>query len=155
MTPLVVLIVAATVLNGILGGLGFEVALVKLPTRHSIGAVAYAAFARGSDLGNGIRVYPTTAISAALVTVVATLVAYVERQPTDLLFPLSIAALTSIGHFLATSRAAPIMLRVGKTPDNDALLSALLDRFARWHALRTTLQILTFLLLLWALLVAR
>jgi hypothetical protein len=61
----------------------------------------------------------------------------------------------SIGHFLATSRAAPIMLRVGKTPDNEALLSALLDRFSFWHALRATLQILTFFVLLWALLVAR
>src|SRR5258706_2533180 len=112
MTLLLVLIVAATALNGILGGLSFEVALVKLPTRHRIGAVAYATFARGSDLGNGIWVYPPTAIFAALLTVAAAIVAYVERQPPTLLLPLSIAVLTSIGHFLATSRAAPIIVRV-------------------------------------------
>jgi hypothetical protein len=82
-------------------------------------------------------------------------VAYVERQPPALLLPLSIAVLTSIGHFLATSRAAPNMMRVGKTPDDDALLAPLLDRFARWHAVRATLQVLTFFVLLWALLVAR
>jgi hypothetical protein len=61
----------------------------------------------------------------------------------------------SVGHFLATSRAAPIMLRVGKTPDEAALLAPLLDRFARWHELRATLQVLTFFVLLWAVLVTR
>ncbi len=155
MTLLLVLIVAATALNGLLGGFSFEGALVKLPTRHRIGAVAYATFARGSDLGNGLWVYPSTAIGAALLTVVATMVAYVERQPTTLLVPLSLATLTSIGHFVATSRAAPIMLRVGKTPDDDALLAPLLDRFARWSEVRATLQVLTFFVMLWALLVAR
>ncbi len=155
MTLLLVLIVAATALNGLLGGFSFEGALVKLPTRHRIGAVAYATFARGSDLGNGLWVYPSTAIGAALLTVVATMVAYVERQPTTLLVPLSLATLTSIGHFVATSRAAPIMLRVGKTPDDEALLAPLLDRFARWSEVRATLQVLTFFVLLWAILVAR
>ena len=106
-------------------------------------------------MGNGIWVYPTTAIGAALVTIAATLAAYIERESGALFAPLTLATLTTIGHFLATSRAAPTMLRVSKTPDDAALLSALLDRFARWHALRATLQILTFLLLLWALLVAR
>jgi hypothetical protein len=116
MALLLALIVAATALNGILGGLSFEVALVKLPTRHRIGAAAYATFARGSDLGNGIWVYPATASLAALFTVAAAIVAYVERQPSALLLPLSIAVITSIGHFLATAQAAPIMLRVSKTP---------------------------------------
>jgi hypothetical protein len=155
MTLLPGLIVVATALNGLLGGLSFDGALVKLPTRHRIGAVAYATFARGNDLGNGLWVYPSTAIGAALLTIVATIVAYSEHVSAALLVPLSIATLTSIGHFVATSRAAPIMLRVGKTPDDEALVSPLLDRFAWWHALRATLQVLTFFVLLWALVVAR
>jgi hypothetical protein len=155
MTPLLALIVAATALNGLLGGLSFEGVLVKLPTRRRIGAVAYAKFARGSDLGNGIWVYPSTAISAAVLTVVATIVAYVGHASAALLAPLSIAALASIGHFLTTSRAAPIMLRVGKTHDDEALLSPLLDRFARWSAVRAMLQVLTFFVMLWAVVVAR
>jgi hypothetical protein len=155
MTLLPALIVVATVLNGIVAGFSFDGALVKLPTRRRIGAVAYATFARGNDLGNGLWVYPTTAIGAALLTVAATVVAAVERQPAALLLPLGIASLTSIGHFVATSQAAPIMLRVGKTPNDETLLAPLLDRFARWHAVRATLQILTFLVLLWALIVAR
>jgi hypothetical protein len=155
MALILILIVLAAALNGLLAGLSFEVALVKLPTRHRIGAVAYATFARGNDLGNGIWVYPATAISAALLTIAATIIAYVENAPTTLLALLSVAAVLSIGHFLATARAAPIMLRVGKTPDDDALLSPLLDRFARWHTVRATLQALTFFVMLWAAVVAR
>jgi hypothetical protein len=154
MTLLVALIVAATALNGLLAGLSFDGALVKLPARRRIGAVAYARFARGNDLGNGLWVYPATAISAAVLTILATLVAYAEHASVALLVPLSIAVLTSIAHFLTTSRAAPIMLRVGKTPDDEALLAPLLDRFARWSEVRATLQVLTFFVMLWALVVA-
>jgi hypothetical protein len=155
MTLLLALIIAAIALNGLLAGISFDGALVKLPARRRIGAVAYATFARGNDLGNGLWVYPSTAIGAALLTLVATIVASVERESAALLVPLGIATLMSIGHFLATSRAAPVMLRVGKTPDDEALLGPLLDRFARWHAVRATLQVLTFFVLLWALVVAR
>lgn len=155
MTLLLALIVAATALNGLLGGISFDGALVKLPTRRRIGAVAYATFARGNDLGNGLWVYPSTAIGAALLTIVATIVAYVERTSAAVLVPLTIASLISIGHFVATSQAAPVMLRVGKTPDDEGLLSPLLDRFARWHAVRATLQVITFVILLWALVFAR
>ena len=154
MTPLLGVIIAATAFNGLLGGLSFDGALVKLPARHRIGAVAYATFARGNDMGNGLLVYPATAIAAALLTVAATIVAYVQHEPAALLVPLSIATVTTIGHFLATSRAAPNMLRVGKTPDDETLLAPLLDRFARWHAVRATLQVLVFFVLLWALVVA-
>jgi hypothetical protein len=154
MTLLVALIVAATALSGLLAGLSFDGALVKLPARRRIGAVAYATFARGNDLGNGLWVYPGTAIGAALLTIVATIVAFVEHEAAALLVPLSVATLLSIGHFVATSRAAPVMLRVGKTPDDEALLAPLLDRFARWSDIRATLQVLTFFVMLWALVVA-
>jgi hypothetical protein len=47
------------------------------------------------------------------------------------------------------------MLRVGKTADDEALLAPLLDRFARWNDVRATLQVLTFFVMLWALVAAR
>ncbi|HET8909518.1 MAG TPA: hypothetical protein VFN11_21385, partial [Ktedonobacterales bacterium] len=148
-------IVIATAVSGLLGGFSVEIAVVKLPTRRRIGPVAYATFARGSDLGNGRWFYPFMAISAALATLLASVVAYVERQPTTLLVPLSLATLLSIGHFIVTARAAPIMLRVSKTSNDVTLLAPLLDRFVRWHAVRATLQVLTFFVLLWALLFVR
>ncbi len=67
--------------------------------------------------------------------------------------PLTIASLTSIGHFLATSQAAPVMLSLRHTPDDEAILTAKLDKFERWSAVRTTLQVLTFFVLMWALIV--
>src|SRR5712691_12538662 len=98
MSLLLWLIVIAAALNGGLSGVGLEGSLVKLPARRRIGAVAYATFARGNDLGNGLVVYPVWAVSAALLTFIATAVAYVGHQSLALLLPLSIASLTSIGH---------------------------------------------------------
>jgi hypothetical protein len=149
------LLVAATAINGLLAGLNVDTALVKLPARRRIGAVAYATFARGNDLGNGLLVYPSLGISAALLTVLATLFAFVLHTRAEVMLPLSLAALLSLLHTFATTRAAPIMLSLKNAPDDDALLAAKLDRVARWHALRATLQVVAFFVLLWGVVVSR
>src|SRR2546421_10460758 len=105
MNLLLWLIVLATVLNGMLAGGSLEGSLVKLPARRRIGVVAYASFARGNDLGNGLVAYPIWAVIAALLTLIATIVSYGEQQPTGLLVSLSICLLTSIGHCLARTQA--------------------------------------------------
>lgn len=69
------LVVAAVVVHGLVAGISFDVATVKLPTRKRIGVIAYARFARGNDMGNGIVVYPTVAILALLLVAAATLTA--------------------------------------------------------------------------------
>ncbi|MBV9230358.1 MAG: hypothetical protein JOZ18_13690 [Chloroflexi bacterium] len=155
MNLLLWIIVIAAVLNAGLAGGSLEISLVRLPARRRIGALAYTTFARGSDLGNGRVVYPIWAVSAAVFTLIATIVAYIQQQPTALLVPLTVASLTSIGHFLTTSQAAPVMLSLGKTPDDESILAAKLDKFERWQAVRATLQVLTFFVLMWALIVAR
>jgi hypothetical protein len=148
------LITLATAMNGLLSGLNVDTALVKLPARRRIGAVAYATFARGNDLGNGLVVYPLLGIGAVLLTVLATAVAYLERSPMEVVLPLSLASLLSLLHTFATTRAAPVMLSLKDVPDDEAILTAKLDRFARWHAVRATFQVLTFFVLLWALIVS-
>jgi len=60
------LVVIAVIIDGIIAGVSFDIAMVKLPTRKRVGVVAYAQFARGNDMGNGIVVYPTIAILALL-----------------------------------------------------------------------------------------
>ncbi len=63
---LVVFLIALTrAINGLLAGLNTDTALVKLPARRRIGAVAYATCARGNDLGNGLVVYPLLGAGAA------------------------------------------------------------------------------------------
>lgn len=152
---MILLIVFATAVNGLLAGLNTDTALVKLPARRRIGAVAYATFARGNDLGNGLVVYPLLGISAALLTFLATALAYAGHSSMEVLLPLSLASLLSLLHTLVTTRAAPVMLSFKDAPDDEAVLSTKLNRFVRWHALRATFQVLTFFILLWALVVAR
>jgi hypothetical protein len=71
-----------------------------------------------------------------------------------LLLLLSLASLLSLLHTFATTRAAPLMLSLKDAPDDEALLSVKLDRFARWHAVKASFQVLTFFVLLWALAVS-
>jgi Domain of unknown function (DUF1772) len=151
MSLVVFLIASASAINGLLSGLNMDTALVKLPVRQRIGAVAYAAFARGNDLGNGLMVYPLLGVGAALLTFLATALAYVERSPMEVLLLLSLASLLSILHTFATTRAAPVMLSIKDIADDEAILTAKLDRFARWHAVRATFQVAAFFVLLWAL----
>jgi Domain of unknown function (DUF1772) len=120
------------------------------PARQRIGVVAYAIFARGNDLGNGRVVHPLLGIGAVLLTVLATVIAFILHARGEALLLLSLATLLSVLHSFATTRAAPIMLSIKDTPDDEAHLRAKLDRFARWHALRATVQIVTFFILLWA-----
>jgi hypothetical protein len=148
------LIAFAVVINGLLAGLNVDTALVKLPARKRIGALAYATFARGNDLGNGLVVYPLLGIGAVLFTVLATAIAYLEHSSMGPLLLLSLASLLSLLHTFATTRAAPIMLSIKDAPDDETLLRVKLDRFARWHAVRATFQVLTFFVLLWALVVS-
>ena len=148
------LMIIATAMNGLLAGLNVDTALVKLPARERIGARAYAAFARSNDLGNGLVVYPILGIGAAFFTVIATATAYLEHSSKELLLPLSLASLLSLLHTFATTRAAPVMLSIKDAPDDEALLRVKLDCFARWHAVRATFQVLTFFVLLWALVVS-
>ena len=154
MNLVIFLMTLAIAMNGLLSGLNVDTALVKLPARRRIGAVAYATFARGNDLGNGLVVYPLLGIGAALFTVLATAIAYLEHSPMGLLLLLSLASLLSLLHTAATTRAAPVMLSIKDAPDDETILTAKLDRFARWHAVRATFQVLTFFVLLWALAVS-
>ena len=154
MNLMLFLLVLATAMNGLLSGLNVDTALVKLPARRRIGAVAYATFARGNDLGNGLVVYPILGIGAVLFTVLATALASLEHSSMGLLLLLSLASLLSLLHTFATTRAAPLMLSLKDAPDDEALLSVKLDRFARWHAVRASFQVLTFFVLLWALAVS-
>ena len=151
MNLIISLLALATAVNGLLAGLNVDTALVKLPARRRIGVVAYATFARGNDLGNGLVVYPLLGVGAALLTVLATALAFVERSPMEVLLLLSLASLLSILHTFATTRAAPVMLSIKDTPDDEALLTAKLDRFASWHTVRATFQVLAFFVLVWAL----
>jgi hypothetical protein len=54
-------------------------------------------------------------------------------------------------HSLTTARAAPAMMRVGRTEDRPELIAPLLDRFTLWSWPRAILQVLTAATLVWVL----
>jgi hypothetical protein len=57
----------------------------------------------------------------------------------------------SVGHVVATTRAAPDMLGVRRLGDDVDALRGALARFERWQAVRASLQALTFAANLWSL----
>lgn len=145
------LLVIAVIVHGLIAGISFDVATVKLPTRKRIGAIAYARFARGNDMGNGIIVYPTIAVMALVLVAVTTLAAYFSHAPQPIILPLLAACCGTVAHSLCTAKAAPKMLSLRHAPDNEIFLAGKLNQFARWHAFRATFQFLTFVALVWTL----
>ena len=141
----------SVVIHGILAGISFDVAAVKLPTRRRIGVIAYAAFARGNDLGNGLVVYPAAGILALVAAFGTTGWAYFSGSPKALMIPLLAACIGTIAHSACTGVAAPIMLSLRNSPDREKALDEKLDRFALWHACRAIFQFLTFVALVWSL----
>ena len=148
------LIVTSVVIHGLVAGLSFDVATVKLPTRRRIGVIAYANFARGNDLGNGLIVYPTLGVLALLIVFATTIIAYFTTVSYEIMTPLLLAVAGTIAHTLCTAKAAPIMLSLRHTEDDEILLTRKLNQFAFWHNLRALFQFLTFVILVWALIAA-
>jgi hypothetical protein len=124
---------------------------VKLPTRHRIGVLAYANFARGNDLGNGLKVYPFLIVGGGVLLWAFTIVAYIQRQPASILNAMGAASLSIAGCLAATAKAAPIMWSLRKTGDEELVVKSKLDRFAYWHGWRTAFQMIGFATLLWGL----
>lgn len=144
-------LMSLTFMQGLSAGICFDVAFVKLPTRHKIGSVAYANFARGNDLGNGLKVYPYLVVGGGLIIIAFTVIAHVNRIPSSILYPLYAAAFSAVGYLFSTAKAAPVMWSIKTTPNEENILKHKLDRFAFWHAFRTIFQFTAFIALLWAL----
>jgi hypothetical protein len=145
------LLVVTVIVDGLIAGASFDVAVVKLPTRNRIGSVAYANFARGNDLGNGLVVYPSFGILAVLLVLGTTISTHLTNPSPTVMVPLLLACAGTFAHSVCTAKAAPIILGLRRTPDDEAVLAAKLDRFAFWHGLRAVFQFSTFVVLLWAL----
>lgn len=150
-----ILILVATVITGLLAGIGLDKSIVQLPARHRLGVVAFADFSRANDLGNGLIVYPVLGIGAAALTILAALVAYGRGIPLAHAWLLYLSALLALLHSVATTRAAPNMLSLRQPIQDEATLSETLNRFAKWHNIRAILLLLNFLTLVGALMAYR
>ena len=145
-----ILILAATVATGLLAGASLDKAVVQLPARHRMGITEFANFSRANDLGNGLVVYPLIGISAALLTIIAALTAFLQGILLSHAWPVYVAAFLAISHSFTTTRAAPNMLSLRQPSNNETTLGDTLNRFALWHNVRTALQVLNFVMLVWS-----
>ena len=149
----VILLAAATVVDGVLAGASLDQSIKQLPARHRLGMRAFSAYSQASDQANGLVWYAGLGIGSALLTIAAAAWALALSLPTDRLLPVILAGGFAIAHSLTTARAEPINWSQRAVPDDDVALAWIFQRFARWQALRATLQLAAFLLVVWALLV--
>jgi hypothetical protein len=144
-------IIAAAAVNGILAGASLDQSIKQLPARLRMGAVAYSAYSKASDLAAGVVWYALLGIGGALLAIVAAvLVFFTQINAASALpvLPVYLAAVLSILHSLVTALAAPTNFSHRRHDGDEAALSSLFDRFARLQALRATSQALAFAALL-------
>lgn len=144
MTIDLLLTIGATILNGLLAGACLDQSIKQLPARHRIGPTAFSTYAKAADLGNGIIFYGILGIGAALTTIMAAVFASLTNSLRINSNALVVAAILSVLHSFATSKAAPLYFRQKKTNDETALRT-IFDSFERWHTIRMILVVLTFI----------
>jgi hypothetical protein len=153
MTGWVVLLALAAAVDGVLAGASLDQVLKQLPARHRLGVRAFSAYSRAADLANGVVWYAALGIGGAVLTLVAAGWALALALPPGQSLPVLLAGGLAIAHSLTTARAAPInwSQRAAAAMDDEVALAAIFRRFARWSAVRASLQLATFLVMVWAL----
>ena len=149
------LIVLATFMDGLFAGIAVQKLFVELPARKTIGAVAFARYARASDMGNGFYVYPGLAIGGMLLKVLIYVLALESGYPPQAIVPIGLAVAFNIGVLVTTAFAAPQLLKLRRTEDKAELLSPLLEKFVTYSYPRAVFMGLQFAVMLWALIVVK
>jgi hypothetical protein len=151
MDTALILTFAATVMTGLLAGASLDKSVVQLPARHRMGVVKFAAFSRANDLGNGLIAYPVLGLGSALLTIAAAFVVYWQGASLTEGWSFYVSAFLTLLHTFSTTRAAPHMLSLRQSVNDEKTLTLIFNRFEKWHTLRAVLQALNFITLVWAL----
>jgi hypothetical protein len=134
----------ALIFEGLRAGAGTFRLIVDLPARHALGPPAFAEFSRATDLSTrGVIFYALYGFGGVIVTGVAWYFAFRARSQPWLRAALAAAFAASVAVLLFTTRAAPLMWRVGALHDPSELRQ-LLDRFTLWTTLRVLCVDLSF-----------
>jgi hypothetical protein len=141
--------VAASVgLTGILAGASLDRIVVQLPAFRQVGLQAWAAFSQRADLGNGLFWYPALGVGSTILCILSAIVFRRDKAaPSSAALPIYGAVVAAGLGLLATTQAAPYMLRLREIhPDDLPRLQEGFDGFVRWHLVRAFLQLLAFVL---------
>ena len=145
------LLLIATALSGLLAGGNFVRTFIEMPAWHRTGSMAWAAFSRNADLGNGLLLYPALAIGGALFTIAAAVAVRREPWAKPAASPLGFAVVLVVAGLALTGFAAPQMLSLRTLGDDAAAVQRAFDAFRFWGNLRGAAQVLAFGADLWAL----
>ncbi len=153
LTPLSFLVLVAAALHLLLAGAGVVRLLVQFPSRRALDPVDLARYFRATDLARGFWLYPLLGAGGPVVTWIAFGLALTTAVGGDVFLLLAASSALAALHVFTTTRAAPVMMRIGHTEDRADRLAPLIERFVRWSRPRTALQVLTAGTLTWALMV--
>jgi hypothetical protein len=134
---LVGVLALATAFEAVRAGGGTFRILLDLPARHAIGAEAFAAFSRATDLSRaGVLFYVLYGVGGLLVTAAAFAAAWRARASMAVRRLTGAALVCSLLILALTTQAAPLMWAVGRSQPGDPAVGSLLDRFTLWTDLR-------------------
>lgn len=150
MNILTLLLAVTIAVRGMGAGIIYDVALVSLPLRNRIGIVPYAKYARAYFKG-GSKTFVFISILGALLTFIVAVEAYLNGVSYISAWAIAISVISTILAFIGTSRALPAMLSLQDAPDDEVLLTKILNKFARWHTFSTIWQVISFFALIVAL----
>jgi hypothetical protein len=148
-----ILIVGATLLDGILAGGDVDRWVVGMPAWRTVGVVGWANYSRSADLGNGFILYPALAITGTLLSLSAALsFAHQRKHENFVAIALYAAAALALSGLVVTVKAAPFMLSLRNLRNtNEALLQQAFNGFELWGGVRAVLQTMAFGVNLWSL----
>lgn len=138
-----VLLVATVVVRGMGAGIIYDSAVVSPQVRHRVGLPAYADYLRANLAGLGGKSYVPVAWLGALLTITATVAAFLTDQPPAVTWWTVASLVATVLAFLGTGLALPALFRVTRAPADEQLASRL-DRYARWYAFSAFWQAVAF-----------
>src|SRR2546429_4981929 len=121
-----VVLIAATIANGLLAGASLDKALVQLPARRKIGLHAMAEYNRATDLGPGLILYPALGLGGPLLTIAAAMPVYFGLDLSNAgVSWILLGALLPVGHMITTPRPAPNLFQLRRSIPANAELEGL------------------------------
>jgi len=146
------LILAATILDGLLSGGNVDRLLVATPAWHQLGLSAWAEFSRYADLGNGVVVYPAMALGGTAASVLAAILFVSEmRSVRGVGLPIALAAVLMLVALPFSLLATPFMLSLRHMDAGN--LPALTSAFSGahyWGRLQGVFHVAAFFANLWS-----
>jgi hypothetical protein len=145
------LLTASLAANGLLTGATLDQAIKQLPARKTIGVVAYSAYSRAADLGNGLIWYPVLGVGTAVLSAVAGGVGLTQHPTGAQTAALIALIIGSVAHMGSTALAAPANLSQRRAIDDEMALTGIFRRFVFLNSIRAALMVATLGVAVWAL----